>query len=458
MSRRGSNDLTTGSIYKSIILFALPILASHILQNLYHSVDSIVVGNNVGTTALAAVSSCTDISALLTGFFTGLSIGAGVLFARYYGAKDQKNLHDSIHTALTFSVILGTCMAVIGVLVTPLLLRIVGCPEDVWPEALDYLRIYFIGVLFTAIYNVGAGVLRAVGDSIDPFIFLLISSSLNIVLDLITVIWFGMGVIGVAVATIISQFVSVALVFGKMLRTDDIYRIDLKDMHIDPSLLKEVIRLGIPSAIQSSLLSLSNLFVQRYLNSFGSAAMAGSGAAKKVDKFIGMVGQSIGQATAPYVSQNIGARNYRRVRDGIRATFVISLVTLAVMMGLVYGFSDTLIGFFTKDPDALYYGMWMLHVLVPFYICQNLNQILSNVVRGYGRSSAVMLLSLSGMVGMRQLFLNIAMRQNYVISNVFLAYPVGWASAGLFVCIYYLVNRKKLIEKAFGNVNERSPK
>ncbi len=450
MSRRGSNDLTQGNIYSSIILFALPILASHVLQNLYHSVDSIVVGNNVGTTALAAVSSCTDISTLLTGFFTGLSIGSGVLFARYYGAKDQKNLHDSIHTALTFSMLLGVCMATVGVLITPFLLRLVACPDDVWPEAMQYLRIYFIGVLFTAIYNVGAGVLRAVGDSINPFIFLLISSGLNIALDLVTVVLLGMGVLGVAVSTIISQFVSVLLVFGKMLTTDDIYRIDLKDMHINRKLLGQVIKLGIPAAIQSSLLSASNLFVQRYMNSFGSAAMAGSGAARKVDKLIGMVGQSIGQATAPYVSQNVGARNYQRVKDGIKATLVISAVTLITVAILVYSFSSRLIGFFSKDPEAIRYGMWMLNVLVPFYIFQNINAIFSNVVRGFGRSSAVMILSLSGMVGMRQLFLNIAMARSYVITNVFYAYPVGWFFSGLFVIIYYLVRRRELIGETFG--------
>ncbi len=450
MSKKGSKDLTTGNIYISIILFALPILASHILQNLYHSVDSIVVGKNVGTTALAAVSSCTDISGLLTGFFTGLSIGSGVLFARYYGAKDQKNLHDSIHTALTFSVILGTCMALVGIFITPLLLKIVDCPEDVYPEALEYLRIYFIGVLFTAIYNVGAGVLRAVGDSVHPFIFLLISSSINIVLDLVTVVWFGMGVMGVAVATIISQLISVLLVFGNMLRTNDIYRVRISELHINRVLLREVISLGIPAAIQSSLLSISNLFVQRYLNSFGSAAMAGSGAAKKVDRLIGLVGQSLGQATAPYVSQNVGARNYQRVKSGVKATFVIAVVCLAFTTALVFGFSEQLIGLFTKDPEALYYGTWMIKVMVPFYICQSTNNILSNTVRGFGRSSAVMVLSLCGMVGVRQLFLNIIMRYNYVISNVYLAYPVGWTASAVFVGIYYLVKRKELIKKAFG--------
>lgn len=450
MKTKGSTKLTEGNIYSCIIAFALPILASHIFQNLYNSVDSIVVGNYVGKTALAAVGSCSDISMLLTGFFTGLSNGAGVLFARYYGAKDQRNLHDSIHTAVTFSVIIGITMALTGILLTPALLHLVDCPADVYPEAVSYLRIYFIGVLFTAIYNVGSGVLRAVGDSMRPFIFLVIASIINIFMDLFTVVYLQMGVMGVALATIVSQCISMILVFGVMLRTKDVYKLYISHLRINFSILKEVVRLGIPAAIQSSLLSLSNLFVQKYLNSFGSSAMAGSAAAKKIDKFIGMIGQSIGQATAPYVSQNIGAKNKGRVKDGIKAVMVVSNAALIVVTVLIVFFSHNLIGFFTSDPEAMEYGVMMMLTMAPFYVFQNLNQVFSNTVRGFGKSSVVMLLSLSGMIGCRQIFLNVSMHIARNIRFVFLSFPIGWFFSAVFVCIYYVINRKKLYAQAFG--------
>ena len=227
--RKSSVNLTEGNIYKLIIKFALPILVGQIFQNLYNSVDAIVVGNAVGTTALAAVSASADISHLLVGFFTGLSTGAGVLFSRYFGAGDHQRLHDSIHTAITFALILGTAMTLTGIVITPLLLKIVDCPQDVHAQAMLYLRIYLIGILFTAIYNVASGVLRAVGDSRSPFRYLIISSFVNIALDLLLVLVLQWGVAGTAIATIFSQLISVILVFRRMVKTDDVYHLVLRD-------------------------------------------------------------------------------------------------------------------------------------------------------------------------------------------------------------------------------------
>ena len=450
MKNSKSTDLTEGPVYRCILIFTLPILASHIFQNLYNSVDSIVVGNYVGKTALAAVGASSDISALLTGFFTGLSTGAGVLFARYFGAKKYDKLHDSIHTALTFSLLIGVAMAILGVIFSPALLHMVDCPADVYDEALSYLRIYFIGVLFTAIYNVGAGVLRAVGDSRRPFIYLVIASVINIILDLVTVKQLQMGVMGVALATIVSQLVSVILVFRTMLSTDDVYRVRISDLKIDPDMLRDVIRLGIPAAIQSSIISLSNLFVQKYLNAFGSGALAGSTAAKKVDRFVGMIGQSIGQATAPYVSQNIGAKNRKRVTRGLWAVTVISGVCFVVLALIMYSYAESLIRLFTDDAEAVGYGIRMMKIMVPFYFIQSLMQIFANAVRGFGRSAAVMVWYLLGMVGCRQLFLAVSMHFNHVIDNVFYAFPVGWFFGFLFVAGYYFIYRKQLMEEAFG--------
>ena len=334
--KNSSRDLTQGNILKELLLFALPILAGQIFQNLYNSVDSIVVGQAVGMTALAAVSASSDISMLLIGFFTGLSTGAGVLFARYFGAGDRKNLHDAIHTALAFSLIAGTVIALLGIVFTPQLLALMNCPEDVFGEAAEYLRIYLAGILFTSIYNVGSGVLRAVGDSRTPFVYLVASSCCNIVLDLLLVAAFGMGVEGAAVATVVSQLLSVGLVFRRMLCTRDVYRLELKDLKLHGAMLREILRLGLPAAIQSSLIGLSNLFIQRYINSFGSAAMAGMGAGKKIDRFVGMAAQCLGLAAATFVSQNVGARREDRAFRSIRTCCVLCTGYVLVVGGAVY--------------------------------------------------------------------------------------------------------------------------
>ncbi len=437
-SKKTSVDLTDGNMYILIIQFALPIMLGQLFQNLYNSVDSAVVGRYVGTTALAAVSSSSDISMLLTGFFTGLSTGAGILFSRYFGARDYARLHDAIHTAVTFAVLLGVSMTVAGILCADLLLTIVACPEDVFAEASIYLRIYLVGILFTAIYNVGSGVLRAMGDSRSPFYYLVISSITNICLDFLFIAVFHFGVQGAAFATICSQLLSVSLVFHKLLTADDVYKITIKDLRIDRELLGEVINLGIPSAIQSSLTAISNLFVQRYINAFGSSAMAGIGAAKKIDKFVGLTSMSIGQATATFVSQNNGAAKKDRAVQGVNACLILAFICVAIPGIVIYFFADFFIGIFTTDTAAIGFGVAMIRTMLPLYYCQSLNQIFSNATRGFGKSKAVMVLSLLGMIGCRQIFLAVSMRVNYSVTNIYVGYPVGWFFSALFVFIYYV--------------------
>lgn len=441
--KKRSTDLTEGGIVRLITVFALPILLSQIFQNLYNSVDSIVVGNFVGTTALAAVSSCGDIAQLLVGFFTGLSAGSGVLFARCYGARDYQGLHDAIHTAVTFSALLGCLMAGLGICLSPFLLSVVRCPADVLPEAGVYLRIYFVGILFTSIYNVGAGVLRAVGDSRTPLYFLLAASAVNIALDLFFVTVVRMGVAGVAVATVCSQLLSVFLLFRRMVRTDDVYRFSFRDMRIQKSYLLQVIDLGIPAAIQSSLNSISNLFVQRYINSFGSSAMAGIGAAKKIDKFIGLFSQTIGLSATTFVSQNLGAGKRGRALRGVRVCLVMGLVTIVVPGAAIVLETPFFVRIFTTDRAAIDYGVDMLLTMMPFYCFQTFNQVYSNAVRGFGRSRAVMVLSLLGMIGCRQVFLSVSMAVSRSVANIYYCFPVGWFFSALFVMIYYFIVVKR---------------
>ncbi len=442
--KAGSRDLTHGNIVRQILVIAFPILLAQLFQSLYNSVDSIVVGNFVGTTALAAVTACSDISRLLVGFFTGLSAGFGVLFSQHFGAKDFKKLHDAIHTAMLFAVLLGAAMAVTGIALTPLLLKLVDCPQDVYPEALLYLRIYFVGVFFTSIFNIASGVLRAVGDSKTPLYYLTAACGLNIALDLLLVICFHMGVQGVAVATIVSQCLSVCLIFRNMLITPDVYRVTLKELRLHRIILSRVLKLGLPAAIQNCIISFSNLFIQRYINSFGSSAMAGIGAAKKVDKYVSVVAGSIGMATAIFIGQNYGAKKNDRVRKGILSTIAISFCGITLLGFPVYYFAHALIRVFTADEEAIRYGVAMIRIIVPLYYTQALHQIFSNTVRGYGRSAMAMMTTAGGMIVCRQLYLAIAMHLDYNVQNIYFSYPVGWiCSAVLSVTFYLLIIRKK---------------
>ncbi len=455
-ARKGSRDLTQGNIAKELILFSLPIFAGQVFQNLYNSVDSIVVGRALGKTALAAVSSSADISMLLTGFFVGFSTGGGVLIARYFGAKEPQKLERALHTLVSFGIIIGLSMAALGIILSPLLLRLVKCPEDVFPEALSYLRIYLLGVLFTAIYNVGSRILQSVGDSRRPFYYLVISSVTNIIMDVLFVVVLHLGVIGAALATIISQSLSVALVYIRMLRTDDVYRLHPKMLlHMDPKMLKEITVLGFPAAIQSSLISISNLFVQRYINFFGSSAMAGIGAAKKIDRFVGMIAQSLGLATTTFVSQNVGAKKYDRAFKGIRSALLICAVYILTVGTLVFVLAEFFVNIFITDEEAVAFGVSMVHVMLPFYYFQCLNNIFANAVRGFGKSFVVMVCSVVGMIGCRQLFLFIAMKLNYSVVNVYIGFPVGWACAALLVMVYYFVRiRPKYSKQGASDVNK----
>ncbi len=431
--------MTEGSIVKNIIIFTIPLLLGQFLQNLYNSVDSMVVGKIVGVTALAAVTASENISNLLVGFFTGLSTRASVLFAQYFGGKQNDKLHDSIHTALTFSIIIGVTLAVLGIIFTPQLLGVVGCPDEVFPEAQMDLRIYLIGVLFTSIYNVAAGVLRAVGDSGTPFIFLAISCVTNIGLDIAFVAWFGLGVMGVALATIISQLLSVVLVTLKMLRTKDVYRLHVKDLKINGPMLKEVIRLGLPAGIQTAIISISNLFVQRYQNSFGQYAMAGIGAANKLDKYAGMVGQTLGLGTATFVGQNIGAKKYQRAFKGIRIVLLMGLIFVIMVGTPMYIFPDFFLRLFTDSEEAIYYGRTLMKIMLPFFYCQTIQHVIGNSIRGFGKSVITMINSVLGMVVCRQIFLAITMNIDYNIKYVNAGYPVGWIAAAVFGLTYYFL-------------------
>ncbi len=430
--------LTEGNILSGLARFSAPILAGQLLQTLYNSVDSIVVGRCVGTSALAAVTASTPITQFFVGFFMGMSIGASVLLARSFGGEEFSALKRGIHTAVTFSLALGTAVAALGAVFAPVLLSAVACPADVHGEALIYLRIYMAGALCMTMYNMGSAVLRSVGDSRSPFIYLVVSSFLNIVLDILFVAVLGMGVEGVAIATVIAQFTSVVLTFRRMMSADTRYRFSFRETGLDGCLLKEIVSLGLPAGVQAGVISLSAIFLQRYINSFSSAAIAGIGAAMRIDSFAGMPCIAIGLAMTTYIGQNIGAKRYDRARKGI----CISLAAVAVMVTAVgipaYFFAAQLLGIFSADQEVVYYGVRMLHTIMPVYFFMGFNQLIGGVIRGYGHSLAAMLGTLSGIVAARQIWLAVTLYISHDIQWIYWGYPFGWVVAALIMTIFYL--------------------
>ena len=460
--KKDTKHLTEGNIAKSLVLFALPILAGQLFQTLYNSVDALVVGRNIGKTALAAVTSSSDISQLIVGFFTGLSSGSGILFSRCYGARDYEKLHDSLHTTELFSIILGVTMTIVAIIISPFLLHAVGCPSDVYQEALSYLRVYFIGIQFTALYNVGAGILRSCGDSKNPFNYLVISSAANIILDVLFVVVFKTGVYGVALATIISQLLSVVLVFEKLIKTKDVslknvslsYKLNVKELRIDKGLLFEVISLAIPSAVQTCLVNFSNMFVQSWVNSFGSSAMAGTGAAKKTERYLNAIASSMSNSVCTFVAQNTGAKKYGRVKKGIVTCFAITFAITIGLGSIIYLRREFFVRLFIDDIEAVKIGMEMLSILVPLYCLQATYHIMTYVIKGFGKSLQAMIITISGLIVLRHIFLNIAMAANNSISNVFYSYPVGWTSTAVLAFIYYFFVIKKEIRRKKEGVYE----
>lgn len=450
--KKTSRDLTEGSIGKQLILTAWPILLSGYIQTLYNSADGIIVGQFVGTRAMAAVAASEAITSFIVQFFLGLSVGAGVVFSRTFGAKDYKKLHDAIHTGFLASIIMGLALALAGYVASDAMLRLVNCPEDCYADALLYLRIYLIGVFMTSMYNILSGVLRAVGDTKTPTKVLIITGIANVILNLFSVLVLHMGVLGVALATIISQGISVALVLRKMVLTDDVYHLSFRELRIDGKLLKEIAALGIPTAIQNCLISIANLMIQRYKNSFGSIAMAGASAGGKLDRLINELSKSIGLALSTFTAQNLGAKKPERVEKSVRICLMISFSGVAFLGVILYIFCPTLLKIFTPDEEAIAYGVIEMRCLIPFYVCHVLMQVMNNVNRGTGYSMESMVINIVSMILLRQIFLNIIMQYYYTFNNVYISFGVGWTFSALLHFLFYEFKTKKTIraQKAAG--------
>ncbi len=430
-------DMTQGNIAKLLITFAIPLLLGNIFQYLYNTVDSLVVGNFVGKEALAAVGSTTYIINTLVMFFGGISVGASVIISRYFGAHDDEMLHKSIETTIALTFVSSIFCTIIGIAASPALLRFMDTPEDVLPSSSVYLRIYFAGVSGLMVYNMGSGILRAVGDTKRPLYFLIFSSIMNIVLDLVFVVVIPMGIAGVAYATIISQLVSAVLILILLSRTTEKYRLTWHDLKIDFELTKEILSVGLPVGLQQAVTSFSNVYVQSYINSFGSSGMAGWSSFTKIDSFIGLPLQSIAQAITTFAGQNIGAKNLDRVKRGVKTSLKLSFPLSVFLASILYIFAPQLVSIFNQDPEVIYYGTLFMRLCVPIVPFTCFTQVFSGTMRGAGSAKIPMYLMLSSYVVFRQIYLFVMSNLMHNPYTIGFGYPAGWILCAVLTTIAY---------------------
>lgn len=432
-----STDLIHGKIWKAILWFSIPMLVGNLFQQLYNTVDSYVVGNFVSSGALAAVGQSTPIINTLVGFFTGLATGAGVVIAQYFGGNHLNKMKKAIHTSIALTLILCLLFTILGIGLSRQILILIGSPDSVMAPAALYLRIYFGGISFVCIYNMGSGILRAVGDSKTPLYYLIIASIINIILDFVFVLYFHMGVAGAGWATFIAQGISALLVIIKLVFSKEIYKVEIKEISIDKPILKKIIEIGIPTALQQSIVSFSNVIVQSYINTFGANAVAGYTSYIKIDGFLQLPIQSFAMAITTFTGQNIGAHAIDRVKKGLRTTMAMTFGVTLIGVTLVYLFGEQLVGIFSSNPEVIKYGYLMARIFAAGYLTLPVIHIISGALRGVGLSNIPMYFMVGTFVFLRQIYLAIAVPFTHNIAIVFAGWPVTWVVCMIGLLIYY---------------------
>ncbi len=449
-AKRRDVDMTQGSILGHLITFAFPLLLGNLFQQLYNTVDTWVVGNYVSNEAFSAVGTVGPVMNMLIGFFMGLSSGAGVVISQNYGAGDHEQVQKAVHTAITMTLILGTVLTTIGLLLIPTMLRLLDMPQEVIPEATTYLSIIFSGLLGLMLYNMGSGILRAVGDSRRPFYYLVVCAVMNTVLDLVFVLAFGMGVDGVAYATILSQFVSAALVLWSLTVSDGCIRLNWRNLRIHWSVLKKIIFVGFPAAVQMCITGFSNVFVQRYINFFGADTMSGWTAYNKVDQLLFLPMQSIALASTTFVGQNLGKGQLERAKQGVARSITLAVGSTLLLMIPILLFASGIVAFFNSKPEVVEYGSTLLRWLTPFYVLCCFNQIYAGALRGAGNSRVPMIIMLSSFVVFRQVYLFAMSRICNELIPMAMSYPAGWLLCSALTTVYFYrtdLTKTRLTEK-----------
>lgn len=439
------NQITEGVIWRQLLIFFFPIVIGTLFQQLYNTVDAVIVGRFVGKQALASVGgSAAVLSNLIIGFFTGLSAGATVIISQHYGAKNARSLHESLHTAYAFSVIASLVIAVFGWFLTPWLLTVMKTPSDVLTDSILYLRIYFLGMIAVLVFNMGSGIMRAVGDSRRPLNYLIVCCLLNIVLDIIMVLIFHLGIAGVAIATVISQAVSAALVTRALMRDYDVLKLSLTAIRISPSMLRSELRIGFPSGLQSCMYGITNIIIQAAVNGFGTDPAAAWAAYGKLDAIFWTVCGAFGIAITTFAGQNYGARRYDRVFKSVRICLGMSLGGCGLLLAFLMVFCRPLYHIFTTDMNVVNIGVYMLRYITPSYIVFVFIEILSGALRGIGDVLFPTLITLGGVCCVRLPWILLVVPRRHELWTILVSYPMSWVATAVLLILYYFYRKRHL--------------
>ena len=430
-------QMTEGSISKQLVLFAIPILISNLFQQLYNTVDTAIVGRFVGANALAAVGTCNLVVVFMIYFFIGLSNGSSIVLSQCFGQNDDEKVFKTVHTTMGLSFISGIILMVVGLLSAETILKWINTPDDVIGYAITYIKIYFFSMIPMMVFNMGTGILRAVGDSKTPLYYLAASGVANIVLDLIFIVQFKFGVMGAALATTIAQTISAVLIMIKLIKSNEIYKLHISKIRIDFEILKKILVIGIPTGLQSVLVCFSNIIVQSKVNLFGLNVMAALSIYYKIEGFIYMPIDAIAMAISNFIGQNIGAKNLERVKKGKKLSMRICVVMTVLIGGLIMLLHTPILKIFTTDEKVIYYGTQFILFIVPLYFIYAMNQILSGVLRGAGQTFVPMIIGLVCMCGLRVGWLVVMIGIVKDVRIIYASYPLTWIFTNIFMSIYY---------------------
>ncbi|MBQ2848118.1 MAG: MATE family efflux transporter [Clostridia bacterium] len=444
MGKRYSLDMTNGPFLKKILIFSVPLMLTGLLQLAYNTADVVVVGRFVGKEALAAVGSTGSLVNLFLNVFLGLSMGSGVMVARHIGEKNEKTVHECVHTAMLLSIICGVVVGILGFFASSAMLRLMNAPEDVIDLASLYLKIYFLGSPGLLAYNFGASIVRSTGDTKRPLYILTFSGLINVALNLILIIVFKLGVSGVAIATIVSQYVSAILIIIYLSRMPNACRLIFKKLKFNKTELKTILRLGLPAGIQNSLFSVSNVIIQSTVNSFGSVAMAGIAAGSNYDSYVYTCTNAVAQTTMTFSSQNMGAKKYSNIGRVYRHCLIITTVIGVGMGALGCVFGNQIVGLFSDDPEVVAIGADRLLLVMPFYFFCSLMDVAASQIRGMGKSFEPMIVSLLGACGIRIFWIYFILPLNKTLTNLYWAYPVSWAVTFFVQFLLYFILKNKM--------------
>lgn len=442
-------QMTEGNISKQLVFFAIPILISNLFQQLYNTVDTAIVGRFVGANALAAVGTCNLIIVFMIYLFIGLSNGSSVVLSQAFGENDNEKIFKTVHTTMGLSVISGIILMIVGLLSAETMLKWINTPDDVIGYAVTYIKVYFFSMIPMMIFNMGSGILRAMGDSKTPLYYLAASGVANIILDLVFIVQFKFGVMGAALATTMAQFISAILILIKLTRTNEIYKFYISKIKIDVNILKSILIIGVPTGIQSVLVCFSNVIVQSKVNLFGLNAMAGLSIYYKVEGFIYMPIEAIAMAAGNFTGQNIGARNIERVKKGKSISMRICISITVLIGGLILLLHNPILGIFTSDQKVVEFGTQFMFFIIPFYFIYAINQMLAGILRGAGQTFMPMVIGLFCMCGLRVGWLMVMLAFVKDIRIVYLSYPLTWIFTNIFMSIYYY--RSNWMDKSIGD-------